>query len=350
MTLKARRRCSWRTAVLGLAAGAGVLGGVSLGSAGAAAQETWLVAVVGLGGTDEYRNTFHRWALSLRSTALGRMGIGPDRFIYLGERPQEATNVMAGAATKAGVRATLERIARESGPLDRVLLVFLGHGTGQRDEALFNLPGPDLGGGELASMLGILGSRMVAVVGAFPSSGPWVQALAGENRVVITATRSAQERNETQFGGFFVEALGSEGADLDKDGAVSLLEAFEFARQEVERYYRTRNLLATEHPQLEDDGDGRGSVRPGQGESDGRLADSFAVVSPGAQAVGLDSIGDPVLRRLYQERGELERKIRELRALRGAMEQARYEAELEELLVALALKNRQIRERGGGGG
>jgi hypothetical protein len=62
-----------------------------------------------------------------------------------------------------------------------------------------------------------------------------------------------------------------------------------------------------------------------------------------------DSVTDPVLIRLYEERAELERRIGELRAMRGQMEESRYERELEELLVTMALKNREIREREGGG-
>ena len=62
-----------------------------------------------------------------------------------------------------------------------------------------------------------------------------------------------------------------------------------------------------------------------------------------------DSITDPELRRLYEEKVDLERRVLELRALRGQMEEARYEEELEALLVELALKNREIREKGGGG-
>ena len=50
--------------------------------------------------------------------------------------------------------------------------------------------------------------------------GPFLSALSGPNRIVVTATKTAQERNETQFGGFFVEALRVEGSDLDKDGRV----------------------------------------------------------------------------------------------------------------------------------
>ena len=56
-----------------------------------------------------------------------------------------------------------------------------------------------------------------------------------------------------------------------------------------------------------------------------------------------------MLLRLYEERAELERRIAQLRGLRGQMEESQYERELEELLVAMAMKTREIREMGGGG-
>jgi hypothetical protein len=194
-------------------------------------------------------------------------------------------------------------------------------------------------------------TQLVAIVNTTSSSGPFVSALSGPNRIVVTATKTAQERNETQFGGFFVEALRAEGSDLDKDGRISLLEAFQYASREVERYYQERNLLATEHAQLDDDGDGTGSVEPGADAADGWLARGFWLGSTPAAVAGVvpDSVTDPVLLRLYGERAELERRIAQLRGLRGQMEESQYERELEELLVAMAMKTREIRERGGGG-
>jgi hypothetical protein len=147
--------------------------------------------------------------------------------------------------------------------------------------------------------------------------------------------------------------MTGEATDLDKDGRVSLAEAFQYARAEVDRYYTSQNLLATEHALLDDNGDGEGAGELGDEASDGLLASAFWLGSEGAAASGSavsDSITDPVLRRLYQEKADLERRVVQLRALRGQMEEARYEQELETLLVELALKNREIREKGGGEG
>jgi hypothetical protein len=321
-------------------------------AAPSAAQDTRILIVVGLGGDPEYRETFHRWATELRSAAVERFGVPEDQVVYLGERPDDAPEVMQGRSTRENVASALAGMAGEAGPGDRILVVLVGHGSGQGESVLFNLPGPDLSPGDLDVMLRDFPTQMVAVVNTSPSSGPFLGALSGDNRIVVTATRTAQERNETQFGGYFVEALTAEGSDLDKDGRVSLLEAFQYACREVDRYYQERNLLATEHAQLDDDGDGSGSTEPGEDATDGWLARGFWLGSVPMAVTGAvpDSISDPVLLRLYEERAELERRVAELRSLRGQMEESQYERELEALLVAMALKNREIRERGGGGG
>jgi hypothetical protein len=315
------------------------------------AQDSHLLVVVGLGGDQDYRELFHGWAVDMISAAKDRFGIPADRIQYLGERPDDAPGVIDDRSTVENLGSVLAGMAGRSGPQDRILILLIGHGTGEGDEANFNLPGPDLSPADLAVMLQDLSSQSVAVVNTTPSSGPFVAGLSGPNRVVITATRTAQEKNETQFGGFFVAGLKEDGSDLNKDGRISLLEAFQYAQSEVVRYYESQNLLATEHALLDDDGDGEGSVELGEGSTDGLLAGSFWLGTAAGTATGSavpDSITDPVLVRLYEEQAELERRVLEFTGLRGQMEESRYEAELEALLVELALKNREIREKGEG--
>lgn len=317
----------------------------------ASAQDTHLLVVVGLGGDQEYRDLFHGWAVDVIAASAQRLGVAEDRIIYLGERPDDAPDIMDGRSTLENVASALASLAERAGPQDRILLLLIGHGTGQGEEVQFNLPGPDLTPQGLDVMLDDFPTQVVGIVNTSPSSGPFLPVLSGPNRVILTATRTAQERNETQFGAFFVEALKDDGSDLNKDGRTSLSEAFEYARREVDRYYGSLNLLATEHAQLDDNGDGEGATELGGEASDGQLASAFWL-GAGAEAasarVDLDSIANPELIRLYGEKAELERRVMELRALRGQMEESRYEEELEALLVELALKNREIREKGGG--
>jgi hypothetical protein len=319
------------------------------------AQEGHALLVVGLGGTEEYRTTFHRWATESRD-ALVALGMPRQNITYLGERPDERPGEMDGEATREGLERAVDRMAGRAGPDDRILVVLIGHGTSRGDDVSFNLPGPDVSPAEMAALLdGAFGRRPVAVVNTASASGPFVAAITGEHRVIVTATRTAQERNETRFGRFFVEALQGEAADLDKDGRLSILEVFRYASSEVARHYEEENLILTEHAMLDDNGDGEGSSELDDGTGDGTFAGSFwvgatrVVAAGGGAAVQLDSISDPVLRRLYEEKTEIEGRITALRLLREQMEASEYDAQLEELLVQLALKNREIEAQGGGG-
>ena len=315
----------------------------TLGARPVAAQDTHLVLVVGLSGDDDYGARFRGWATTIHEAAVGRLGVSEANVTWLGDgRPVPAT--------AASIRSALTRIAQRAGPEDRVLVVLIGHGTEREGKASFNLTGPDLTPTELGLMLDQLAPRRVAVVNTGSASGGFIPGLAGPGRTVITATRSGRENNETWFAGFFADALAKDGSDLDKDGRISLYEAFEYARREVNRYYDEKKLLVTEHALLDGDGDGEGTMEPAGEQGDGLVAGTF-YVGGGARAAAAQAAAgdDPVLRGLLGERTRLEERVAALRARKAEMEALAYERELEELLVALALKNREIREHGGGG-
>ena len=61
----------------------------------------------------------------------------------------------------------------------------------------------------------------------------------------------------------------------------------------------------------------------------------------GVAGAGLPS--DPKLRALYLERQELERQVEGLRLMKESMAAEKYQAELERLATALAVKAREIR-------
>jgi hypothetical protein len=205
-------------------------------------------------------------------------------------------------------------------------------------------------------MLDALPVEHLAVVNAASASGPFLPVLAAPGRTIITATKTGQERNETRFGGFFAEAFAGDGADLDKNGAVSLLEAFTFARGETARSYDEDGLLMTEHAVLDDDGDGEPTEAPDADADDGALASAFVLSEAGARsavsatAEGVAAVpADSALARMYRERSALEQRVADLRRQRADLEPAEYDRRLEEVLLELALKSREIREREGGG-
>ncbi len=323
----------------------------------AAAQQTHLLVVAGLGGGQEYREQFLNWALTLRSAAVDTYGLPEANVVVLAEDPSMDPAVSA-RSTRDNIDAALQGIATRAGAQDRVLIVLLGHGTYRGEEALFNLPGPDLSAKELGVMLGGLTVADVAVVNTTSASGPWVQVLGGPGRTIIAATKTGRERNETRFGQFFAAAFEDDAADLDKNGSVSLLEAFTYARGETARQYEEDNVLLTEHAVLDGDGDGEGTEEPTVDSPEGALAAAFVLGRPGARGVVADGApategrpvpADSALARLYEERDSLEQQVAELRRHRDDIDPEEYDRRLEAILVDLALKNREIRAREGGG-
>ncbi|MDT8368830.1 MAG: hypothetical protein RQ745_06455 [Longimicrobiales bacterium] len=312
----------------------------------AEAQDVWVVQVVGLGGNDHYTERFTGWADEIRTHLVERWGVEGERIVTLGE--EDAPGRIDGVSRRETIEATVERLTRETGPADRILFVLIGHGSFRDGVASLNLPGRDLTAAEWNDLLAPLSDRTLALVNLASSSGPFVQALAAEGRTVITATRSGQERNETQFGRYFVEALGGGASDLDKDGRLSLFEAYIYARSETSRYYDEAGLLATEHAQLDDDGDGEAIDLPLEDTADGRAAAAFRFAPRGARTT-VATVTDSVATRIEAEIAEIEARLAALRAERSTMSQEAYDLELEGLLVELALKNREFRARTGGG-
>jgi hypothetical protein len=226
-----------------------------------------------------------------------------------------------------------------AGPDDVVFVLLIGHGTFDGKVARFNLPGPDMTPADFEPLLGRIQAKQIVFVNASSASGPFVE-LSAPGRTIVTATRTGNERFATLFGGYFVDALMSEDSDLDKNRRISILEAFTAARLEVARAYEREGLMRTEHALLDDSGGRKGVTEP---TADGPVGRVAAMVSLGATAE--DALPeDPALRALHVERRELEQRVESLRMLKGGMDQKRYASELEQLLTALALKTRQIRE------
>jgi hypothetical protein len=86
----------------------------------------------------------------------------------------------------------------------------------------------------------------------------FLEALAGRGRIVITAADSAAQQYETVFPDFFISAFGEEQADLDRNGKISIWEAFQSASARVKKWFEDQGRLATERPLLDDNGDGIG--------------------------------------------------------------------------------------------
>ncbi|MBR9990403.1 MAG: hypothetical protein KFH98_11640 [Gemmatimonadetes bacterium] len=317
-----------------------LLGAVPLAGQGGAGQ---LVIISGLSGEERFARDYLEWGSGLAEAAVQRYGLRADNVVWLAEDAGAHAGIRA-RSTRVNVEREVRALAQRAGTDDRILIILFGHGSFQAGESRINLPGPDVNGEEFAALLALFGTQRVAVVNATSASGGFVQDLAGPNRIVITATKSGMEANETVFGRHITAALTGEAADTDKDGRVSLLEAFEYARLEVEREYQRANKLQTEHAVLDAVGDGRGVAEAGDGPH-AQAAGSFHLGSVAVAAAG----ASPELRALYEAKARIEGALAALRARRASMAEAEYDTELERLLVELSRNAQSIRRVEGGG-
>ncbi len=299
-------------------------------------EDYFTLIVSGASGNQQYVETYQEWRQGLVSALRMRTGFREDHLIVLAETPGPGI----GRASREGVCQAFVELSQRMTDEAVLLVVLFGHGTFDGIDAKFNLVGPDLEAAEWAALLDTLPGR-AAVVNTTAASFPFLARLASKDRVVVTATETAIQQYDTVFPGFFVQAFVDMVADADRNGRVSIWEAFEFASGQVRRWYQQQGRLVTERSVLDDTGDGVGREADQQG-IDGTRAARFYV---GAGAEVKPVIADPMLTSLMDRRAELEDKIADLKANKDELESETYRIELERLLIDLARVSRGIRQR-----
>jgi hypothetical protein len=319
-----RARCLAVGALLGL--------GVLTADA-AQAGERYAVIVSGASGGEKYATQQQKWRDDLEAALRNTFVFSEANVVTLAEGSPDASK-----ATADNVRKLLSDLRRRLTRDDLLLIVLIGHGTFDGESAKFNLMGPDLTAAEWSRLLDGIPGRVV-LVNTTESSYPFLEELSQRGRVVITATDSVAQRFATVFPEHFVRAISDLSSDFDKNGRVSVWEAFAAASTAVKQYYELRGQLSTERPVLDDNGDkvGREAQAPGP---DGTLArTTYLDAEPGTITA------DVALAGLQRRRAALEAQLEELKARKDTFAPEDYEAQLERILVELARVARQIRQR-----
>jgi len=291
------------------------------------------VIITGISGEEVYAKQFGDWTAKLRQALTTQLGFAEEKTFVLTEKPTDKER----KATAEAVRQLFVELKNSLKPDNQLFVFFIGHGSFVDKVAKFNLSGPDLSAGDYAALLNALPTQNIVIVNTASGSGEFVKPLAREGRIIITATRSGQELNAPHFAEYFIAALGNPEADADKNGRVSVLEAFEYAAKLTDSRYKKKGILVSEHALIEDNGDGKGHEKAEEG--DGNLAKVTYFDSLPQQQAG----GDPVLAKLYSEKMRLEGEIGKLKARKAMLKEEDYENELEKVLIELAKLNQNIK-------
>jgi hypothetical protein len=262
-----------------------------------------VLIVEGLGGEAKYQQQFDKEAKAIQ---VASAALTSTEHIQL---------LMGEMATRANITAALKQLATSLTRQDRLIVYLIGHGSHDGYEYKFNIPGADISGTELAKLLGAIKSASQLVIATGSSSGALQEFLKNESRIVVTATRNGNERNATQFGSLFAEALSDVATDTDKNGRITIQEAFDFTVRKVQDYFKEASRLATEHAQLV-----------------GVRADVFAIAQ-------LEGVNEPIVTAnadLLAEREQLNSQIEELRLRKDSLTEDEYFKQLEAVMLQVA--------------
>lgn len=308
--------------------------GVLLVPAPVWAAERFALIVTGASGEDSYAEPYGQWRQSMVTTLLEKLAFDEANILTLfdGGDAKHISNA-------AGVRRCIDTLRAKMRPDDVLLVLLIGHGSFDGTEAKFNLVGPDLSAAEWAALLKPIPGTLV-VVDSTAASFPFLEHLSGPRRIVITATDSVSQRFDTVFPEYFVRALADASADIDKNGRVSVWEAFMAASLGVRRYYTQRGQLPTERALIDDNGDGVGREAGGEG-TDGSASSRLYLDPdiPGAAPT------DEELLALLQKRASLQIDVDELKQRRQLMTSGEYQNEFERLMIEVARVSRDIRRK-----
>lgn len=291
-------------------------GSLGLGAMSAAAA-TYTVVVAGLGGEPGYEQKFREQAAAVASAAEKAAGTTANVVSLTGD-----------GAKAADIRREIKGLASRMSADDAAVVVLIGHGSYDGENYRFNLPGPDLTDSELARLFDELPARDQLIINATSASGAVIERWQKPRRVVITATKNGGERTATRFAQFWAQAVASDAADTNKDQIVTAAEAFAYANSQVEAAFKAETAMATEHARVEGDNVGR-----------------FTLARLGTAALVPDN---PEVAALLSQRGVIEHDLVRVKEQKTALAETQYYDQLEEVLVRLALLQKEIDSKSGG--
>ncbi|MBI3865027.1 MAG: hypothetical protein HY290_24395 [Planctomycetia bacterium] len=255
-------------------------------------ESRWAVILTGLPGDDDHAELFAATGDAWQKWLTEELGIPAGQVIRLSgsisaekpvqaEKPAEAEKSNPPVSAADQIRDTLASLGEKLKPEDALWIFTLGHGSFDGKRAWFHVAGRDPSAEDFGRWLEGVKCREQVLWLTHSSSGWWVKRLSQPGRIVIAATAAEDESNETEFPHALATVAGRSPEQLDRngDGKVSVAELYLAVVAEVERRFKSDKRVPTEHAQLDDDGDGRGTEeldavteKPESKSSDGELA------------------------------------------------------------------------------
>lgn len=229
----------------------------------------WLILMCGLPGDDAHRERLTAAVIRIASAAEVVFNVDPQRLTVLVGDQAMAEAVSGEVAdpavcTRQSVESTFRQLGTRVAPGDSCWVVLLGHGQLYAGRSTLNIEGPDFDATELARWAQRVQCNERVFFATMPTSGFWLKPLAGPRTVTISATDADFEITGTEMPYALANVLSGNAetqplVDVDEDGQLSLLDLYLAVNLEIHGRFKSLQRLQTEHAQLDDNGDGRGS-------------------------------------------------------------------------------------------
>jgi len=287
------------------------------------------IIIQGIGPSEEFDKKFSKWAKGTEEALVQDLGFAKDHVILL-----------SGDDTrKASIEKAFEQMKQQVKPQDTFLLFLIGSGSYDSDYKL-SIMGQDLTGTEYGKLIDSLNPSRSVVVSGSDSSGGLFDKIAAKNRVIVASSRST-EKEPAVFFEYFLQGLKGLAADEDKDKKISVWEAFKYATAGVDRFFKEQTRIQTEHA---------GLAASGTPQVASTVSEQEAPVLARVTSFNADrpiTVSDPKLQALLTEKKAIEQKVEALRLQKGLIPADEYDKRLEDLVLELTRKNRQIQEQEG---
>jgi hypothetical protein len=216
----------------------------------------------GIPGDDPHLAFFEKNIAKLKKTLISRYQVREENVrVYFGS----ANAGYSGICSRENMLAACNDITQltKAEPEAPVWIILLGHANKYAGGSMFNIPGPDISAREIGTALADTDPRSpMTVFITTTAAEPFMKHLAHPNRIVCTASRTADDECETEYPTAFLDALESEDSDVNQDGKLSLLELHLATRARVLQIYEKGRFMVKETSLLDGDSDGRGTQRP----------------------------------------------------------------------------------------
>ena len=218
-----------------------------------------VLIIGGAAGEKSFYDAFWSATSRFHQLLIDEYGYTPEQITFLFEDMgmSEESGIVDTESKREQVLAAFAELAETVQPSDRFLLLMLGHAsrTG-RGDLKFNLRGRDITESEYVRLINTIPAERQILIFGFPYSGKLVPQLSKPGRIILTSS-SPNEGYSLQagFGNVFVDAFSSAANDTDRNGDISLLEAFLSLQTRTKAFYEQEGTVQSEHPHLDDNGD-----------------------------------------------------------------------------------------------